>query len=267
MRGKNLIETTLFGYAHQEGLRVFPVREGFRMRLSVPIFRLKRQAKLMAREMKIPLNKALDQVAQEEGFQNWSHLAASASAHGPVTKIFSQLMPGDLVLLGARPDQGKTLLGLELAVEAASLGRQGFFFTLEDNEEVVLGRLQSLGTDPKTFKGSLTVDTSDDICAAHIIERLGATSGNAVAVIDYLQLLDQRRTAPELADQVRALKTFASETGSVIIAISQIHRSFDLQARRLPKLSDVRLPNPLDLTLFTKTCFLHEGEVQIEAVT
>jgi replicative DNA helicase len=251
------------------------------MRLSVPIFRLKRQARLLAREKKIPLHQALDQVAQHEGFRSWSHLADSASHDRPATKILSQLTPGDLVLIGARPGQGKTLLGLELAAEAAKLGVPGFFFTLEDNEEVVLSRLKSLGTDPEALRGALTLDTSDDICAGYIIQRLRAAPGNAVTVIDYLQLLDQKRRNPELTDQIQALKLFAIAAKSIIIAISQIDRSFERkssdsqssrsqsnvrQAKRLPNLSDVRLPNPLDLTLFTKTCFMHEGEVRLETV-
>jgi hypothetical protein len=46
--------------------------------------------------------------------------------------------------------------------------------------------------------------------------------------------------------------------------LSQIDRHFDLADRRLPGLSDVRLPNPADLTRFTRTCFLHEGELLFE---
>lgn len=81
------------------------------MKLSAPIFRLKRQAKLRAREAHIPLHQALDQLARDEGFRSWSHLAASISDHRPAADILSQLSPGDLVLLGARPGHGKTVLG------------------------------------------------------------------------------------------------------------------------------------------------------------
>jgi len=235
------------------------------MMLSAPIFRLKRQARLLARERQIPIHQALDQVARREGFRTWSHLAASATLRRPARGILSQLNPGDLVLLGARPGHGKTLLGLGLLVEAARSGRRGFFFTLDYNEGDVLSRLRALGVDPNTIT-SFTLDTSDDICADHVIRRLSEAPGDTVAVIDYLQLLDQRRRNPDIADQIRALKIFASASGSIIVAISQIDRSFDLRAKPLPELSDVRLPNPLDLTLFDKTCFLHEGEVRLSAV-
>lgn len=236
------------------------------MRLSVPIFRLKRQAKLLAREREIPLSAALNQIAIGEGFRSWSHLSSSVPHHRPASSLISHLIPGDLVLLGARPGHGKTLLGLELVVEAIRRGRPGFFFTLEYHDVDVLRRLRSLGVKPETINGSFTLDTSDDICADHVIARLRQAPSGAFAAIDYLQLLDQRRQNPELADQINALKAFAKASGSIIVVISQIDRSFDLRGKPLPELADVRLPNPLALTLFTKTCFMHEGEVRLETV-
>ena len=46
------------------------------MKLSVPIYQLKREAKRRAREEGIPLSAALDRVAAAEGFSGWSLLAA-----------------------------------------------------------------------------------------------------------------------------------------------------------------------------------------------
>lgn len=234
------------------------------MKLSAPIFRLKRQAKLRARESNVPLHTALNQVARNEGFRTWSHLAASVSDHRPAREMLAQLSPGDLVLLGARPGHGKTLMGLELAVEALRAGRPAFFFTLEDNEDVVFDRLQTLGIDRNVAEGKLTVDTSDDICAEHIIGRIGSENGSVVAIIDYLQLLDQRRRNPELAVQIQSLRSFASTTESIIVALSQIDRAFEATGRRFPQLADIRLPNPFDISLFTKACFMHDGEAHLE---
>lgn len=234
------------------------------MKLSGPIFRLKRQAKLLARESGVPLHTALDQVARDEGFRTWSHLSASVPNHRPAREMLAQLSPGDLVLLGARPGHGKTLMGLELAVEAVRTGRPAFFFTLEDHEGVVFDRLQMLGIDRKMVENKLTIDTSDDICAEHIIDRIGCQSAGAVAIIDYLQLLDQRRRNPELAVQIQALRSFAGATGSIIVALSQIDRTFETMGKSLPALADIRLPNPFDISLFTKACFMHNGEAHLE---
>ena len=235
------------------------------MKLSAPIYKLKRRARLVAREQAIPLHAALDRVAATEGFQSWSHLASSAPEN-PTDRILAELSAGDLLLLGARPGHGKTLLALELAIAASKAGLRSFFFTLDYTESDVVESLGSLRVDPKAVPESFALDTSDEICADHIVRRLGEGSGEAFVVIDYLQLLDQKRKHAALDTQIRTLKAFAQSSGAIIVAISQIDRAFDPQAKRLPDLSDVRLPNPLDLALFTKTCFLHEGEIQLQSV-
>src|SRR5688572_21092518 len=101
------------------------------MKLSAPIYHLKQRAKTLSRDEKIPLHEALDRIAVDEGFSHWSLLAAKLSATSPAGKLYSQLQPGDLVLIGARPGHGKTLMSLELAVEAMKSGNQSVFFSME----------------------------------------------------------------------------------------------------------------------------------------
>ena len=79
------------------------------MKLSAPIFLLKRQARAVSREEGIALSKALDRIARAEGFSSWSLLAARASVTPASSKLLAQLAPGDLVLLGARPGHGGQL--------------------------------------------------------------------------------------------------------------------------------------------------------------
>ena len=81
-----------------------------------------------------------------------------------------------------------------------------------------------------------------------------------------MQILDQRRTTPPLDEQVGMLKAFAREQVAIIVMISQIDRSFDLSAKPMPCLDDIRLPNQIDLSLFDRQCFLHHGAVRIERV-
>ena len=85
------------------------------MKLSAPLYRLKRRARGLSREQGIPLHAALDRVAVAEGFARWSLLASRHAARGPAGWLSERLQPGSLMLLGARPGQGKTLLGIELA--------------------------------------------------------------------------------------------------------------------------------------------------------
>ena len=107
------------------------------MNLSAPIYVLKRKAKLLAREKTIALHRALEIIAVAEGFQSWSHLVSTSTSNTPAQNILSQLDPGDLVLVGARPGHGKTLLALEMAAKAPQLRSKGYFFTLDFNEHDV----------------------------------------------------------------------------------------------------------------------------------
>jgi len=228
------------------------------MRLSAPIFRLKRQAKLLSRDRHIPLHQALDHIAVSEGYNRWSHLAAAAPTPSPSETIMNGLSGGDMALLAARPGHGKTLAGLEIAAMAHRRQMNGLFFTLDYTKEDVAARLQAISGASETVE----VDTSDQICADHIIHRLTQTHGACIAVIDYLQLLDQRRSTPDLDLQLASLKEHSAASGDIIVAISQIDRAFEMSGKPLPDLSDIRLPNPADLSRFTRTCFLHDGEVE-----
>ena len=163
------------------------------MKLSAPIPMLKRKARLLARTKQIPLHQALDDIAADEGFAGWSLLAARAAAVRPATRLFARLVPGDMVLLGARPGQGKTLMGLELAVEAMKAGHRGSFFTLEYTEKEVLDRFRAIGAERQQFDTLFELDSSDAISAAHIARRMATAPRGTVVVVDYLQLLDQRR--------------------------------------------------------------------------
>ncbi|RFB79105.1 DNA helicase [Methylovirgula sp. 4M-Z18] len=236
------------------------------MKLSAPISRLKRQAKRVSRTENIPLHAALDQIAAEEGQSGWSVLAAKASKHSPANQLLSHLAHGDMVLLGARPGQGKTLLSLELALEAAKTGRRGVFFTLEYTAKDVQERLRAIGAG--TMQGNLlfTADCSDAISADYIMLTLASAPRGTLAIVDYLQLLDQKRDTPALETQIRALRDFARERGLILVFIAQIDRAFEASKKQLPDLRDVRLPNPLDLKLFDKACFLNKGVVQVQAV-
>ena len=236
------------------------------MKLSAPIYRLKRKARLLSRQRNIPLNRALDEIARQEGYKSWSLLAARLSAETPAARLFGQLREGDLLLVGARPGHGKTLLGLELALEAIKSGAKGKFFSLEYAERDVQNCLSAIGADQGMLRGLFEFDGSDAITADYLIAALVWAPRGTLVVIDYLQLLDQKRERPDLMTQVRALKAFASERGLILVFLSQIDRSYGASEKPCPGLGDVRLPNPLDLTLFDRACFLNNGAISFQTV-
>lgn len=233
------------------------------MRLSAPIFILKQQARTLSRREKIPLHQALDRIARGEGFKGWSLLAAAWRSEGSGTGLLSQLRPGTLVLLAGRPGQGKTLLGIKLAVEAVDRGHRAAFFTLECTEAEIGQRFKDLNIELGAYTKSFTVDASDIISSSYIAAQLASAPPNMLVVVDYLQLLDQRRENPPLMDQVLELKRLAEARRVVIVCLSQVDRRYDPDAKPCPGLEDVRLPNPVDLSLFDKACFLSRGHMQL----
>lgn len=272
------------------------------MERSAPIYVLKRQAKALARREDVRLHVALDRIAQREGFRAWSHLAAraasgrdvptrwaagraagdeaaaglaagesvaslDATADDAAATFYDRLHPGDLVLVGARPNQGKTLFAAGLAAEALARGRHAAFFTLAFTVAQVHRCFEAIGKDVGQHQDRLLdrllVDDSDDVCAAHIVARLAGAPVHTLVVIDYLQLLDQRRDQPALAEQVAELARFARERRAIVVALAQVRRSYRPSAKPTPDLRDVRLPNPVDLSSFTKACFLEGGKVRM----
>ena len=104
------------------------------MKLSSPIYKLKSQAKLLARGGNVKLHKALNQLAAKEGFRDWGHLASNYAKATPAIEVMRQICSGDMLFIAAHPGHGKILLGLELSALAEKNNRTGFVFTLDYNE-------------------------------------------------------------------------------------------------------------------------------------
>ena len=236
------------------------------MLLSAPIYRLKRKAKTLARNQQIPLHQALDRVAETEGYNSWSLLVSQAPTQ-PGTNLLNQLKPGHLVLLGARPGHGKTLLSIELLACAMKQGRQGAFFTFEYHRGDIAERFAAIGVNIAKLNQQFLFEDSDAICADLIIQQLGSAPPGTVVVVDYLQLLDQKRANPDLMEQVQLIRGFAQQRGLIVVFISQIDRRFDTSGKAIPTSEDIRLPNPLSLQLFDVLCFLNDGQIKVVTAT
>jgi len=231
------------------------------MRLSAPIYQLKRRARLLSRRENIPLHDAQDRIARAEGLASWSLLANRLAQVTPAGALLAGLAEGDMLLIGARPGQGKTVQGLQLLLDALREGRRAVFFTLEYTDRQAAERFETLAPGLERVP---EIVTSEEISAGFIVRHLAGAPRGTVAMVDYLQILDQQRNKPALAEQMAVLQAFARSTGMILGFISQIDRSFDPERAPVPGLGDLRLPNPIPAGLFSKACFLHGGEVRMQ---
>jgi len=233
------------------------------MIISAPIYRLKSNARKLARRNKVPLHQALDEVAQDQGYKSWSHLAHARQPDAPARRLLAALDRGDLMVLAARPGEGKTMLGLEVAAEAAKAGRPAFFFSSECSRTGIERLLSESGYDSRSDSTGLVCDLPDRISAGHVMAVLSGQRAGAIGVIDYLQVMDQHREDPPLGQQIESLKAFAVSRVHALVFLSQIHRSFDPARKPLPDFDDLRSTNPLELSQFTKGSFLGGGELAL----
>jgi replicative DNA helicase len=240
------------------------------MKLSAPVYVLKSQAKDLKKTREIPLSEALDEVAKKEGYARWSLLISKHENSLPqqYSQVLDFLNPGDLVLVAARPQRGKSTFAAGLVSQASESGRPiSYLFTVLERERDSQERIGIYLGSGQQGDDICLVDSSDDISAEYII---GAVEKNicpgALVVVDYLQLMDEKRINPPIQDQIEKLKTFAKENCCIFIFLGQIDSEVDGRETQKPGLEDVRLPNPLDLNLFNKTIFMYQDGEDVDQI-
>lgn len=233
------------------------------MKLSAPIHVLKAQAKALKREQSLTMIAALDLVAAREGYSSWSLLHTKNSDPFPTKydELLGFFNEGDLVVIGARPNMGKTSFSIGLLVQAVQRRvARNYYFTLAEVHRDVAGRIANYDESIGENNDFLELDYSNDISADYIIAKAEKNiSKGSLIVVDYLQLLDEKRVNPPLQDQIEKLKRFAKEKSCIIIFISQIKREVEGLRDSRPTLKDIRLPNKLDLKLMNKVLLLYRA--------
>ncbi|CAM5557937.1 replicative DNA helicase [Streptomyces purpurascens] len=186
-----------------------------------------------------------------------------------------KLMPGQMILVAARPAMGKSAFALGVATANASAGAPTLVHSLEMGRPEVSNRILSArarvafhhirdGVDsltqddwdrldrhtPDLRNLPLWMDYSARVSPARIRSRIKTiireTGRAPLVVVDYLQLMqtDQRNARQSTYDRVteisRELKILASDTGAVIIALAQLNRGPEQRQDKKPMVSDLR---------------------------
>lgn len=179
----------------------------------------------------------------------------------------------DLVIIAARPAMGKTAFTLNMARNAAMLGKPVAFFSLEmsstqlatrlisseselSSEVIRSGKLEAHQIQQIVSKSAHLQNAPiyiDDTPAINIFQlrakcrRMKRKHDIQLIMIDYLQLMsgssDGNRgmnREQEISRISRSLKTLAKELDVPVIALSQLSREVERRTDKKPMLSDLR---------------------------
>ena len=180
------------------------------------------------------------------------------------------LQDSNLIILAARPGQGKTGLTLNIAQNVAvKEGLPVGFFSLEMSQEELVDRLLVAQADIDSWKlktgrldekdydrlslamgelaeAPLFIDDTPGLTISEIrtkARRLQMEHGLKLIIVDYLQLVRGRNLenrVQEVSEISQYLKNLARELKVPVLAISQLNRSVEARGTRKPQLADLR---------------------------
>lgn len=216
----------------------------------------------------------------------------------------SGLQPSDLVILAARPSMGKTTFALNIALNAAVKAKVPVgFFSLEQSREQLVDRLlcsQAMVDGWKLRTGNLSesdfpaigmamgtlaeapifIDDSPTLNSIEIrtrARRLQADHKLGLIVVDYLQLLDSKRSygdvnrVQEVSEISRSLKALARELNVPVLALSQLSRAVESRDRKQPQLSDLRdsgsIEQDADIVMFLYREDYYDKDTERKGIT
>ena len=198
----------------------------------------------------------------------------------PLDRMLTGFKPTEFILLGGRPAMGKTLLGLQMALNQAMAGIPVVFFTLEMSSEQLMGRLianigdlegealldhtNRISTD-KFFQLGVNADKLKGI-PLHIVDLNQASTERIEAEIskmkikneaagfylDYLQLLEpvkSDKAKPKIEQMTnisKQLKAICKRQKVFGVVISSLSRATEARADHRPLMSDLRETGQLE---------------------
>lgn len=203
------------------------------------------------------------------------------------------LQPGDLIVLAARPSQGKSALALQLALAADG---PCAFFSLEMSRAqlaaralATLGRVDGwamrrgyLGREEQArvaramdvlAESGLSIDDTSGQTVPQIRAKARrwqvSRGGLRLVVVDYIQLLKPATKSgnreQDVAEMSRGLKALARDLQVPVLALAQLNRAVEQQRDREPTLANLRESGALEQDA-DAVWFLHRPDGQSVAV-
>lgn len=244
----------------------------------------------------IPIKDAL-----AESFDRLDELHKKGSVYRGVPTGFADLdnklagmQDSNLLILAARPGQGKTAFALNIAQYVSVVSKQTVgFFSLEMSKEELVDRLLVSQADVDAWRlktGRLSDDDFtrlseamgelaeaplfiDDTPGLNIFEmrtkarRLQANHNLKFIIIDYLQLVDPGRRFDNRVQEVsivsQSLKNLARELKIPVLAVSQLSRAVEARGTKIPQLADLRESGAIEQDADV-VMFLYKIEQEVE---
>ena len=215
-----------------------------------------------------------------------------ATGFANLDAVVAGMMPGQLILLAARPSMGKSALALDIARKVSeSTGRHVLFFSLEMSRMELAQRLLS-GTaaipsnrirrgDLESAEWEKLLAAAQDLTDVRVLiddtprlamggiraraRRAIRQHGAAFVVIDYLGLIQHAGRGGKVPryEQITEisgdLKALAGELQVPVLALAQLNRNAENRDNNKPKLSDLRDSGSLEQDADT-VMLLHREE-------
>jgi replicative DNA helicase len=234
------------------------------------------------KSMGLPLRElATEQLKKiENAYENNKDLLGIPTGFRELNDLTLGWQAPELIIIAARPSQGKTALGLDTAKAAARNGGRVYFASLEMSAEQlttrllssecgVSGRVLRLGRFPegdwsrivaassKIANLEILIDDTSAISEMELARRVRRVKPSLL-VVDYLQLMRSAQKADrkdlEIANITAGLKALAKEINIPVILLSQLNREIEKRRNPRPKLSDLResgaIEQDADVVLF-----------------
>ncbi len=227
-----------------------------------------------------------------------TELAGYSTGFSDLDNILLGLQNGSLIIVAARPGEGKTVLACNIATHVADYEKMPVgIFSLETPATQLMGRMISADLEiphRKIQKGFLSPYELENLhkskihnlpihiydnsnltineLRAHAI-RLFHEEGVRLIIVDYLQLMGGKRRSggtreEEVSSISRGLKILARELNIPVIAVAQLSREAVRRGAGPPLLSDLResgaLEQDADTVIFINRPEIHGYEVDQE---